>query len=430
MSHVPFITYHVHLCPSPLNPFYCANTQVLMMDSWGLDLNLEWDYEDFVPSTQFTEQSPTITSGSFETDASLGSLCTPQFCNQSQIGLSSQPHVIRSPLSPISNNLLCKGLSPKTVANVSTAKKGYAPRSTTTKHKSTLDATGLSTDQRAPPTSVAISSQMLPYSSAKMSPSSSANLAMKSKATPPNDEKSIPSKFFFQSGHWNPKKTVTLLDARVKLLQEKKEGSIGAILKTQDERWNYISKYCVQHGVLHSPDQCLFRWDRILAAFKKIHNYEQRIPSGKDSYWTMTSRSERLINPTNIVYDTSNDTLGDASSPPNKATTKDKDEETLVEETSSSRKKRKRGDKASILTNGLEGTTRKFIFVMDRIDARQAKHDDDVVELTRAEFEEDIAPNRKRLPLEEDSNLALREIAKAFKCVAMRASSTMGEQQI
>ncbi|MCO5602270.1 hypothetical protein L7F22_056399 [Adiantum nelumboides] len=173
----------------------------------------------------------------------------------------------------------------------------------------------------------------------------------------------------------------------------------------------------MQHGALCSLDQCLFRWDQILAAFKKIHDYERRIPSRKDSYWNMTSSerdqmklpqsfgqdiysamldrvgSERLINPANIVYDTSDDTLGGASSPPNKATMEDKNEETLVEETFSSAKKRKRGDKATILTKGLEGTTRQLISVMDRIDARQAKHDDDVVELTRDEFEEAAAFN-------------------------------------
>lgn len=94
----------------------------------------------------------------------------------------------------------------------------------------------------------------------------------------------------------------------------------------------------------------------------------------------------------------------------------------MVDEGSSG-KKRKRGDKMSILKTELEGTTKKLLSFMEGIDSRRAKHDDDVVELTRAEFEESVALNRKRLALEEESNEALKQIAEAFKCFAMHASS-------
>ncbi|MCO5595199.1 hypothetical protein L7F22_049238 [Adiantum nelumboides] len=183
---------------------------------------------------------------------------------------------------------------------------------------------------------------------------------------PSRDERPIPSKLFFQSGHWNLKETITLLDARVKLLQEMKEGDASVLV-------NKVTKE-------EKDDETLV---------------EEASSSGK--------KCKR----------------GD------KATILKKDDETLVEEASSSGKKCKRGDKATILKKELEGTAKQHIAFMDRIDTRRAKHDDDIVELMKAEFEEAVALNRQRLALEEVINSASKQIVEAFRRFAMQSFSGM-----
>lgn len=298
-----------------------------VMENYYLDLNLDWDADEFVPSTQFTENPSIAAMNSSQTNASPyvthAMSCSPQIHAEPDYCFSSQPIAMRTPLSPISNNTPCPA-APSKKATKSSKERKASVASSKNKHLIDANATLISNPQHVPPRNT-----QAPSFSSEPSPSST-NTALK-----PDGDKSIPSKLFFWSGHWTLKETVTLLDARVKLLEEMKEGNLGAVLKTQDERWEYISKYCVQRGALRSPDQCLFRWDRILAAFKKIHDYERHIPSGKDSYWAMSSKerdemklprsfgqdiygamldrigSERLINPGNIIYDTSNDTLGE-----------------------------------------------------------------------------------------------------------------------
>ncbi|MCO5572917.1 hypothetical protein L7F22_026678 [Adiantum nelumboides] len=109
---------------------------------------------------------------------------------------------------------------------------------------------------------------------------------------------------FFASANWTIKETATLLDARAKLFEDMKDGNMNVVFKTGDERWEFISKYCVRHGVLCSADQCLFRWDRISALFKKVHDYERHIPSGCDSYWNIsTNQREEMKLPRSFLED-------------------------------------------------------------------------------------------------------------------------------
>lgn len=100
------------------------------------------------------------------------------------------------------------------------------------------------------------------------------------------------------------------------------------------------------------------------------------------------------------------------------------EKEPIIEGECSSEKKRKRGDRMSILKKELERTKKQLIAFMEGIDAKKVKHDDDIIELTRAEFEELVALNRKRLALEEESNMALKQIADAFKCFAVHVTSS------
>ncbi|KAI5065422.1 hypothetical protein GOP47_0020117 [Adiantum capillus-veneris] len=289
-----------------------------------------------------------------------------------------------------------------------------------------------------------------------------------------NGGKPIQRNMFYASGNWTIKETATLLDARTKLFEDMRDGNLNVIFKTGDERWDFISKYCVQRGVLRSADQCLFHWDSISALFKKVHDYERHIPSGCDSYWKLSANQqeemklprtfleelyttmldrvgkERQLNHDDIVYDTMKDNLGvdflvatiaycslcfivvmhvvslyvgDSFESPNKAFGLNKKEDkAFMEEESLSGKKRKRGDKMTVLKKELESTTKRLISFIDNVDARRSKHDDEVIELTKAEFEEAVTLNRKRLALEEESNEALKQIADAFKCFAVHAS--------
>ncbi|KAI5066795.1 hypothetical protein GOP47_0017323 [Adiantum capillus-veneris] len=56
-----------------------------------------------------------------------------------------------------------------------------------------------------------------------------------------------------------------------------KDGNMNAILKRGDEKWEFILEYCVQCGVIFSADQCLFRWDQILALFKKLLEFVSKL---------------------------------------------------------------------------------------------------------------------------------------------------------
>ncbi|MCO5591447.1 hypothetical protein L7F22_045430 [Adiantum nelumboides] len=266
---------------------------------------------------------------------------------------------------------------------------------------------------------------------------------------PCNGGKPIQKNMFFATRNWTIKETSTLLDAQTKLFKDMKNGNLNAIFKTRDERWEYISKLSVQRGVLRSADQCLFRWDRISTLFKKVHDYERHIAFGCDSYWSMSTNQreemklprnfsedlyttmldrvgkERLINPGDIVYDTMQDNLGNPGASPSKASGLNmKEEKVATDKEFSSGKKHKRFDKMSVLKKELEDTTKQLISFMDDVDARREKHDDEIIELTKAEFEEAVTLNRKQLALEEESNEALKQIADAFKCFAVHASKS------
>ncbi|KAI5055458.1 hypothetical protein GOP47_0028979 [Adiantum capillus-veneris] len=145
----------------------------------------------------------------------------------------------------------------------------------------------------------------------------------------------------------------------------------------------------------------------------------------KDLYTTMLDHvgKERQPNLDNIVYNTIKDKLGDSIASPKKACGLNKKEHKfLMGDKSSSGKKHNGGNKMTVLKKALKSTDKQLISFMDNVEARRSKHDYEVIELTKTEFEEAVAINQEHLVLEEESNGALKQISNAFKCFAMYAS--------
>ena len=103
----------------------------------------------------------------------------------------------------------------------------------------------------------------------------------------------------YKKGAWSPAEIMVL--QAVKRIDYENHGP-GASSRTQmtpaSERWAAMEEEMVKRGVLRSKTQIQDKWEALSADFKKVHDYQKKIPSGRPSYFQMTSQEKRdSINP-------------------------------------------------------------------------------------------------------------------------------------
>ncbi|KAH9293277.1 hypothetical protein KI387_041519, partial [Taxus chinensis] len=128
---------------------------------------------------------------------------------------------------------------------------------------------------------------------------------------------------------WSITETVVLIEAkRIERDTQLNDGTMKRTI-TENEKWRIVEDYCCTHGLLRTASQCRDRWEHVLPDYKRVRDYEAHIPSGHDSYWSMTRRervekklpanfamelfdamdisfgNDRAINPGKISIDTS-----------------------------------------------------------------------------------------------------------------------------
>ena len=65
--------------------------------------------------------------------------------------------------------------------------------------------------------------------------------------------------------------------------------------ETQTQKWENLSDRCYQLRCYRSPNQCQNKWDQTRVDFKKVYDYESKIPSGKPSFWTYSQKNGKKI---------------------------------------------------------------------------------------------------------------------------------------
>ncbi|XP_073022997.1 trihelix transcription factor ASR3-like [Primulina eburnea] len=95
---------------------------------------------------------------------------------------------------------------------------------------------------------------------------------------------------------WTRQETMVLAQGK-KIAEER--GRKGRKLGPEqaEPKWDFISSYCMQHGVKRGAVQCRKRWSNLASDFKKIKTWESRVRNGGESYWIMQSdlRRERKL---------------------------------------------------------------------------------------------------------------------------------------
>lgn len=133
--------------------------------------------------------------------------------------------------------------------------------------------------------------------------------------------------------NWLENETMLLLDGKKRLDDDMQTGTLLKSMKSRTQRWDFVSSYLADMGVVKTSQQCEYRWSRLCKPFKTIYDYEKCIPSGQDSYWNLansdrTSKKlprtfdkkiyvsmrekfagDRAIDPGDILIDSSSPTL-------------------------------------------------------------------------------------------------------------------------
>jgi hypothetical protein len=84
-------------------------------------------------------------------------------------------------------------------------------------------------------------------------------------------------------------------DLLVLIAAKKAEFDRLSSYKTRDKsksaglRWKEVEGFCRRNGVNRKAGQCRKRWEKLMTDFKKVYDYQKKIPEGQAGYFEMTS---------------------------------------------------------------------------------------------------------------------------------------------
>ncbi|KZV21771.1 trihelix transcription factor GT-2-like [Dorcoceras hygrometricum] len=95
---------------------------------------------------------------------------------------------------------------------------------------------------------------------------------------------------------WTRQETMVLAQGKKIAEQRGRKGRrLGP--EQAEPKWDFVSAYCIQHGVKRGAVQCRKRWSNLASDYKKIKTWESQVQNGGESYWIMPSdlRRERKL---------------------------------------------------------------------------------------------------------------------------------------
>lgn len=226
-------------------------------------------------------------------------------------------------------------------------------------------------------------------------------------------------------------------------------------MKSRSQRWEFVSSYLLRMAVSKTPLQCEYRWSCLWKPFKVIYDYEKAIPSGQDSYWSLSTSerttkklprtfdrkvyssmkdnfaTDRAVDPGDILIDSSLANLGSTMN-----TLSDDDQHTTPNEENHSNnvyssrsdmeqvctgKKRSRPFRATGVRKGFQDCTKHLMEIID-VEKERNQSQPEVMEITRSEFETSVKLQQERIVAAQQSSEALMQIASALKLF----TTTMG----
>ncbi|KAA3489197.1 trihelix transcription factor ASR3-like isoform X1 [Gossypium australe] len=116
----------------------------------------------------------------------------------------------------------------------------------------------------------------------------------------------------YRKGNWTVNETLVLIEAK-KMDDErrmKRSGDIEGRGKPTELRWKWVEDYCWRKGCLRSQNQCNDKWDNLMRDYKKVREYQRRIPERGEgthsnegsSYWEMEKNERKVKNlPSNML---------------------------------------------------------------------------------------------------------------------------------
>ena len=95
----------------------------------------------------------------------------------------------------------------------------------------------------------------------------------------------------YSSKQWRINEMLILVNAKQwDIVVHGKNASKKIQMESSVECYKKIEEHVWENGVHRSRQQCQDKWKQLSADFKKLYDYQKHIPSGKISYWEMTSQ--------------------------------------------------------------------------------------------------------------------------------------------
>lgn len=89
---------------------------------------------------------------------------------------------------------------------------------------------------------------------------------------------------------WTRQETLVLIQAK-KMIENGEQvcryKSASGFVHQTDPKWDMVSSFCQQQGVMRGPVQCRKRWGNLLTDFRKIKKWESGIKEEAESFWMM-----------------------------------------------------------------------------------------------------------------------------------------------
>jgi hypothetical protein len=101
-------------------------------------------------------------------------------------------------------------------------------------------------------------------------------------------------RLYKQQARWTEDETLIMIEGKLNVdARIKEDGGARAKHTTANVRWDLVEDHCFANGVELSGASCKDKWENTLGEVRKVRDYEKRIPSGRDPYWSMDANAKR-----------------------------------------------------------------------------------------------------------------------------------------
>lgn len=98
----------------------------------------------------------------------------------------------------------------------------------------------------------------------------------------------------YKQGRWSLSDTLALIQAkRVDIDTYGPTKTQRVQMTTSSVRWKAMATDLWSKGVHRNPQQIQDKWEQLAPDFKKVHDYEKKIPSGMPSYFALSPQEKK-----------------------------------------------------------------------------------------------------------------------------------------